>query len=104
MESPTALLVAASVIALLALVSSAISVAVALRLKVESELRTTVRQLVTDMHELFDVVEKWTRRDRVRRLREGRENAGLDVPAVPQGPVSKEQLRAMVRARNGGGH
>lgn len=74
---------AASTIALLALITAGVSLWLTVRGGSFHELRTQVRQIDLDLHELFDTVEKWTRRDRVRRLREGREAAGAEQASLP---------------------
>lgn len=89
--------VAACTLAGLALVTAAVSLYLHLRTGSLHELVSHVRQLDLDVHEAFDVIEKWTRRDRVRRLREGRENA--DTPNQPERPLSPAELKAALRAR-----
>lgn len=96
----TLLAIAASALSLLALVSAGVSLWLTTRAASPRELTSSVRQLELDLHELFDTVEKWTRRDRVRRLREGREAAGLDNPTTPA-PVNLAQHKAALRRKVG---
>jgi len=91
------LLWAASTFGLLGLISGGISLWLQHRDGSFHELRSQVRQLDLDVHEQFDVIEKWTRRDRVRRLREGREAAGI----VADAPVSIADRKALLRAKAG---
>lgn len=90
-----------------ALVSLAVSAWVSLRPRPDSpaELLSTVRQLSLDVTELYDKVEHWQRRDRVRRLREGQEKAAADPELADlggqrahdvDGALSKAQLRELV--------
>jgi hypothetical protein len=92
-----ALLWAASTFSLLALVSSLFSLWKHYSTGSLLEIRSQVRQLDLDVHEAFDVIEKWTRRDRVRRLREGRESAG-----EPAQPLTLAQRKAELRRRSEG--
>ena len=67
---------------LLAMVSGVGSLWFSVRAGSTTTLRGQVRQLDLDLHELYDVVEKWTRRDRVRRFRDGQE-AAMQAPKAP---------------------
>jgi hypothetical protein len=78
------LIFVASAIAISALVTAGVSLWIHYRTGSLTELRSRVRQLDLDLHDLFDTVEKWTRRDRVRRLREGRESEQTSEPTQPQ--------------------
>lgn len=84
-------------LSLVAIVSSVVSLWQVYRDGSFHELRSLVRQIDLDLHELFDTVEKWTRRDRVRRLREGREAAGEVQQALPL-PGTKE-YKSMLRSK-----
>jgi hypothetical protein len=96
MNASQVLLYCASTLAFVALVSAGISLWIHYRTGSLTELRSSVRQLDLDLHELFDTVEKWTRRDRVRRLREGREAS--ETPSAPQ-PATREDVKAELRRR-----
>lgn len=58
-----------------------------------------VTQLRTDVLDVLDKVEHWIKRDRVRRLRQGQEDAA--AAELPQGPATKDQLRARLRQLQG---
>jgi hypothetical protein len=96
----TLLAIAASALSLLAMVTAGVSLWLTTRAASPRELTSSVRQLELDLHELFDTVEKWTRRDRVRRLREGREAAGLDNPGQAA-PVNLAAHKAALRKKVG---
>lgn len=95
--APEIVLGTLSAIAVLALISAAVSLWLHLRSGSVHSLESKVNQVTLDLHDLFDTVEKWTRRDRVRRLRDGREEAG-QVVAVPQRgtPEYKSFLRRKI--------
>lgn len=79
-------------LALAACVLALISTAVALGGR-----RGNVRQLALDVAELYDRVDHWQRRDRVRKLRDGQEKAAQaeQQQIEPHAPLSKAELRAM---------
>lgn len=54
-----------------------------------------VRQLTLDVAELYDRVDHWQRRDRVRKLREGQEKAAAAERELPAAGarITKEMLR-----------
>lgn len=63
-----------------------------------SELRAIVSEMRTEHLDLYDRVEHWIKRDRVRKLREGRENAqAAQEAAAPANGDYKAALRARVR-------
>lgn len=64
----------------LALVAAGVSLWMHLRIGSLHELQSQIRSTTGDMAELFDLFEKWTKRERVRRLRDSREEAA----AAPQ--------------------
>lgn len=85
----------------IALVSSAVSLWLHRRAESPAELTSQVRQLGLDVSELYDKVEHWTRRERVRRFREGQ---GADQPATPPTVADrKAALRARAAALRTGG-
>lgn len=99
MDVGNALLGVWGAVSVVALVSSIVSLWLHYRTGSVRQLTSEVRQTSLDVHELFDTVEKWTRRDRVRRLREGRVET---EPAVPLTPADrKAQLRAQFAAQRG---
>lgn len=69
--SYTALLGVWGALTILALISAAISIVLHFRGGSFHELRTEVRQLSTDVENLYDSVERWTHRQRVRNMRDG---------------------------------
>lgn len=85
-------------VCVLALVTSTVSLWLHHRVGSVRELESRLRQQELDLHELFDTVEKWTRRDRVRRLRDG-QAAALEQPQLPQPgtPEYKVYLRRKAR-------
>jgi hypothetical protein len=99
------------ILALTALLASAVSLAVSAwvslrpRPKSPEELWSHVRQQGLDLSELYDRVDHWQRRDRVRNVREGKVRAAEGTPAPdlaefahganPYPPLSKEQLREL---------
>jgi len=88
-------------VTLLAFVSGAVSLWLHFKTGSLHELTSQIRSVTGDMAELFDLFEKWTKRDRVRRLRDGREAAGAEAAqaVVPQPgtPAYKDYLRRKAR-------
>lgn len=85
------------------LISLGLSLTVALRPRVKTteELQSVLRQQQVDLSELFDRVEHWVRRDRVRNLRDGKERKAvteaeeqLPLAVGPDG-LTKSQLREL---------
>jgi hypothetical protein len=61
-------------------------------------LHTRCDQLQLAQTDMLDRIEHWTRRDRVRRLREGAESPAADVPVADPAPgAGKDALR--IRAK-----
>lgn len=90
------------ILAVAALLASLVALGVSLIVYRASpaELQSELRQLALDVTELYDKIEHWTRRERVRRLREGQEGAAAARAAeVPASATDrKAQLRARLRA------
>lgn len=80
----------------LALVAAGVSLWLSVRTGSLSELTSTVRQLSLDVSELYDRVEHWTRRERVRKLRDGQESA-LQSQALP--PRGSREYKTLLRQR-----
>jgi len=68
------------VFALLGFVASGVSLWLHRKPGSLSDVSTRVHALELDLNELYDRVDHWQRRDRVRRLRQGQE----ELPIVPQ--------------------
>lgn len=93
---------ATSVCAVLALITALVSLYFCLRSGSLPEVTTQVRQLALDVTELYDKVEHWTRRDRVRKLREGQEAARqkeIDETTLPAQPANTKARKAQLRAK-----
>lgn len=91
------LLVWVGVVALLALAAAGVSLALHRRAGNPLDLAHQVNQQRLDLDELFDRVDQWQRRDRVRRLRASHEPP--EAPAAPQrgSPEYKQFLRNKAR-------
>lgn len=93
---------ATSVCAVLALITALVSLYFVLRTGSLPEIQSTVRQLSLDVSELYDKVEHWTRRDRVRKLREGQEQARqkeIDETTLPAPTGTVKARKAQLRAK-----
>lgn len=93
---------ATSCAAVLALITALVSLYFCLRSGSVPEIQTQVRQLAIDVTELYDKVEHWTRRDRVRKLREGQEAARqkeIDQEHLPALAGDTKTRKAQLRAK-----
>lgn len=97
------LLVSAWLFSVLALISSVVSLVIHSRTGSSHQLQSAVRQLTLDVQEVFDRVEHWTRRDRVRKMRDGRESSAAAENPLPLTPAeAKIALRRRLYSGNSG--
>lgn len=75
--SVTSILGVWGALTVIALISAVVSMVLHFRGGSFHELRTEVRQLSTDVENLYDSVERWTHRQRVRNMRDGVASAQL---------------------------
>lgn len=80
---------------LLALSFAVVSLWLSLRSGSSADLEARINALRTEVSDLFDRVEQWQKRDRVRRVREAKEDGPPEV--APPNPASSrlERLRAL---------
>lgn len=98
---------ALATLAVLSAVISAISLMAVMKLRQQplpTEVLKMVHTLASDVQDLYDRVDHWQRRDRVRNLREKAPPTIQVVEPPPGSPAYKQALRELVRARNNGGN
>jgi hypothetical protein len=61
------------------------------------------RQLALDVQELYDKVDHWQRRERVRKMRDGQELAAKTTAAEQELPMDAKSVKAMLREQVFGG-
>lgn len=92
----------ASTLSVLSLITSGVSLYFCVRTGSLPQIQSEVRQLALDVSEVYDKLEHWTRRDRVRKLREGQEKARekeIDEVTLPASPESAKARKAQLRAK-----
>lgn len=96
-EASVFFLSALSAIAVLALCTAVLALALHRRSGSPHQLRTQVRQLDIDVEELTQAVNKWTNRGRVADAR-----ARIGQVAAPAAPLTLKEQKAQLRARFNG--
>lgn len=85
----------------LALALAGVSLWATLRAGSVPELEHQVAKLRLEVTDVVDRLEQWQKRDRVRRLREGREDADAGASLAAPAELSRAQRIAELRARAG---
>lgn len=83
----------------LAVVSSIVSLWLHVRTGSFHDLQTQVRALARDVEDLYDAVEKWGNREKVRNLRAGKAAAAAPLTPQPGTPEYKSYLRQLAKGQ-----
>lgn len=89
----------AGVSVVLSIVTTVCTVLVLLRTSHPASVSARVQQLELQLADVADFVERKDTRERVRRMREGRERAGVAEAPQPGTPEFKAALRQVARAK-----
>jgi len=84
---------------ILVAVSSIVSLWLHLRAGSFHSLQTQVRALARDVEDLYDAVEKWGNREKVRNLRAGKAAAAASLTPQPGMPEYKNYLRQIAKGQ-----